>query len=124
MRTETKFGILVGLVIVLTALTVFAFVRPQATVSLGSSRQTTPSVLTISDDYTSLPSLYLWNTTGGLEVAGTVTFAQPTSSTITIGSATSQGCLRMYNASGDGLVYVTVASSTITATTTKPSVCK
>lgn len=61
--------------------------------------------------------------TGASSFLGSPSITQSTSSTLTIGSASSVACLQMYNAVGSGLVYVTVASSTISATTTKPAAC-
>lgn len=38
--------------------------------SFGASSQSSPTYLTSYDSYTSMPSFYLWNSAGGLEVAG------------------------------------------------------
>ena len=45
------------------------------------------------------------------------------SSTIAVGDAAVTGCLVMGN-SGGGVSYITVSGSTLTATTTKPSICQ
>lgn len=65
--------------------------------------------------------VYIPNT---LEVGGLTTVSSAASSTLLIGTGTNTGCLEMGNAGGSGTVFVTVASSTITATTTKPAACK
>jgi hypothetical protein len=83
-------------------------------------------------------------TFGTLDISGTTTLAttngnvgigttnpdtklhiQDTSSTtLTIASSSLSGCIKMGDSDGGGFSYITILNGTITATTTKPSVCK
>ena len=60
---------------------------------------------------------------GALTVKGLAAVNQAASSTLQIGAPSGTGCLEMGTASS-GEVYVTVTSSTIAATTTKPAICQ
>ena len=106
---------------------------------LGSVQNTSPSHLsTAGGDVSNQDNTYFFGDQG-IEVRNNAYFdntttmygnvanfsiLQPPSSTLKIGaSGTNTGCLEMGNAAGTGIVYVTVASSSITATTTKPPTC-
>lgn len=75
-------------------------------------------------------------TSGNLSVGGTasvsgattvssLTSNESTTTTLVIGTANT-GCLKMGNSNGSTTVpvYITVTGSTVTATTTKPGICK
>jgi len=88
--------------------------------TLGSSTETTPENLTISDDYTSLPSLYLWNTEGALEVVGDVYFEGPVVSGGSVTSLTSVATSTLTAAQVCDSSLLTIAPVTTTPTITFP----
>ncbi len=75
---------------------------------IGASAQSQPTYLTSYDSYTPMPSFYLWNTDGGLEVAGfTYLNGLSTSGGASFASTTLGGAVTTIN--------ITVPTTTITA---------
>ena len=67
--------------------------------------------------------------TGNLTATGTVAISQPASSTLKIGNNNSGigvGCLVLGDSAGatSSPVYITATGATLSATTTKPAICK
>jgi len=61
---------------------------------------------------------------GETTFTGTVSVSQSVSSTLTVGSSTKTGCIALGDSTTSSVVYITASGSTITATTTRPSICR
>lgn len=61
----------------------------------------------------------------GATSSSTVNVSQSASSTLAIGSPTKTGCIAIGDSATSTItVYITASGSTISATTTKPSICR
>ena len=63
-------------------------------------------------------------TTGTTTPATTLQVADTASSTVMIGESGKTGCLILADSDGVGVTYITANEGVLTATTTKPDICK
>ena len=64
--------------------------------------------------------------TGATSFTGTPTFGGSSSTIVISGTTDKTGCIKIGDSRGSAYipVYLTIASSTVSATTTKPAICK
>jgi len=135
------FGLLALAVCLSVLLSVFIFsaIQPEArlggttradTTVAGSFTTTGAATLSGTNTLSGATTLSGTNTvSGATTISGTVAVSQSSSSTLVIGnqsSGTGVGCLVVGDSAGatSSPVYITATGATLSATTTKPSICK
>lgn len=101
------------------------------TIKFYNPQSGTPIVLDLASINTSDKTFTFPNTSGtfgllesGQTWSGLNKFEASSNSTVYVGSSTKSGCIALGDSTGSGIYYITINSGTLTASSTKPSICQ
>ena len=76
-------------------------------------------------NFTNLKATDAFKSEGATTLSGTVSINQSTTTTLAVGGTGKTGCIAMGDSASSTLItYLTITGSTVSATTTKPAICK